>query len=205
VHDGYRDGALPRRVLPDPCCLLRFRAGSASTWQLSGPAQASHALRPAGLLARHLWTLSRGSDQPGYPDSPLARCRSQTSIIRVGPSPTGNQPLWGTRESAQCHLLWIAATILHKLWGGPPGPRGSPWTRFSPTKSASSTLRRADGGVGCGPGGPPHNQCRLRGIGKVSGIARKRLPHKSESPCAPGWDRRFRLSSAESQRFFHSF
>jgi len=53
-----------------------------------------------------------------------------------------------------------------KLWGGPPGPRGSPWTRFSPMKSASSTLRRADGGVGCGPGGPPHNQCRLCGTGK---------------------------------------
>ena len=34
-----------------------------------------------------------------------------------------------------------------KLWGGPPGPRGSSWTRFSPMKSASSTLRRADGGV----------------------------------------------------------
>src|ERR1035437_9052926 len=52
----------------------------------------------------------------------------------------------------------------------PHGSRGSPWTRFSPTKSASSTLRRADGGaVPSGDprtGGPPHNQCRLCGTGK---------------------------------------
>ena len=51
VHDGYRVGAFPRRVLPDPFCLPRKRAGSASTLQLSRPAQALLALRPAGLLA----------------------------------------------------------------------------------------------------------------------------------------------------------
>jgi hypothetical protein len=37
--------------------------------------------------------------------------------------------------------------MLQKLWGGPHGPRGSPWTRFSPTKSASYRLQQADGGV----------------------------------------------------------
>src|ERR1017187_5805227 len=37
--------------------------------------------------------------------------------------------------------------ILRKLWGGPPGPRGPPWTRFSPMKSASYTRQQADGGV----------------------------------------------------------
>src|ERR1035438_5508922 len=31
---------------------------------------------------------------------------------------------------------------------------------------------------------------------------RKRLPHKNVSPCAPKWDRRFRLST---RRFLHSF
>ncbi|MGD0872486.1 MAG: DUF6599 family protein [Bryobacteraceae bacterium] len=34
---------------------------------------------------------------------------------------------------------------------------------------------------------------------------RKRLPHKNASPGAPKWDRRFRLSTRRSQRFFHSF
>src|SRR5450759_251000 len=34
---------------------------------------------------------------------------------------------------------------------------------------------------------------------------RKRLPHKSASPCAPTWDKRFRLSTRRSQRLFHSF
>jgi hypothetical protein len=45
--------ALPRRVLPCPCSLPRFWGGSASTSLLSRPAQASHALRPAELLAYH--------------------------------------------------------------------------------------------------------------------------------------------------------
>ena len=34
-------------------------------------------------------------------------------------------------------------------WGGPPGLRGSPRTRWS-------LLGEADEGVGCRPGGPPH-------------------------------------------------
>ena len=39
------------RWLPGSCCLRRFQGGSASTTSLSRPAQASLALRPAGLLA----------------------------------------------------------------------------------------------------------------------------------------------------------
>ena len=44
------------------------------------------------------WTLSRGFDKPGYPNSPPASYRIQPSIIRVGPSPTGIQPTWGTHK-----------------------------------------------------------------------------------------------------------
>src|ERR1700684_3914233 len=40
------------RFLPCPHGLPRLTGGSASTTSLSGPAQASLALRPAGLLAR---------------------------------------------------------------------------------------------------------------------------------------------------------
>src|SRR5258705_7728190 len=40
------------RFLPCPCCLPRLTGGSASTTSLSGPAQASLAVRPARLLAR---------------------------------------------------------------------------------------------------------------------------------------------------------
>ena len=43
-------GAFPRGFLPCPCCLPRYRGGSASTSLLSRPAQASHALRPVELL-----------------------------------------------------------------------------------------------------------------------------------------------------------
>jgi len=38
-------------LLPDPYCLPRSCAGSASALQLSGPARTLHALRPARLLA----------------------------------------------------------------------------------------------------------------------------------------------------------
>jgi tetratricopeptide (TPR) repeat protein len=44
----------------------------------------------------------------------------------------------------------LTQSIQQKLWGGPPGPRGSPWTRFLPYRE------RADEGVGRGPGGPPY-------------------------------------------------
>ena len=72
VHDGYRVGALPRRVLPDPFCLPRFRVGSASTLQLSGPAQALLALRPAKLLA-HLSVDFVARFQPGQFPNRTAR------------------------------------------------------------------------------------------------------------------------------------
>ena len=54
--------------------------------------------------------------------------------------------------------------MLQKLWGGPPGPRGSPWTRFSPTKSASYRLQQADGGV------RPTINANCSVLGKVRGI-----------------------------------
>jgi len=52
--------------------------------------------------------------------------------------------------------------ILHKLWGGPPGPRGSPWTRFFQWNQVSARYKKADEGVRRGPG--------LRPTAKVSGI-----------------------------------
>jgi glycosyltransferase involved in cell wall biosynthesis/SAM-dependent methyltransferase len=42
------------------------------------------------------------------------------------------------------------------LWGGPPGPQPAPRPASSPSSEVSSTTEQADGGVGCGPGGPPH-------------------------------------------------
>src|ERR1700694_623838 len=59
------------RFLPCPCCLPRLTGGSASTTSLSGPAQASLALRPARLLAAYSGRLSRGSDPASYPTKPL--------------------------------------------------------------------------------------------------------------------------------------
>src|ERR1035441_7247455 len=39
-------------------------------------------------------------------------------------------------------------------WGGPPGPRGSPWTRSSSAERRTRS-QQADVSVGRGPGGPP--------------------------------------------------
>jgi hypothetical protein len=58
--------------LPCPRGLPRSSGGSASTSQLSRPAQASLALRPARLLTHHTWALSRGSALAGFPARTLA-------------------------------------------------------------------------------------------------------------------------------------
>jgi len=82
--------SLPR--WSDPCCWLLWRRAPASgssgsippsplqrrvgtTLGLSGPAQASLALRPAKSLAHHSWTLSRGSSPASFPTEPLASYR----------------------------------------------------------------------------------------------------------------------------------
>jgi hypothetical protein len=109
VRNGSCHGALPRRVLPDSFRLPWSCDRSASTLPLSRPARASHALRPARLLAHHTWTWSRGSGPPRFRDWPPASYRIQPSTIRVGPSPTGNQPLWGTRKTAGATASFRAA------------------------------------------------------------------------------------------------
>jgi hypothetical protein len=59
---------------------------------------------------------------------------------------------------------------LHKLWGGPPGQRGTPSSRSGLEESSRCIPGQADQGVGCGPGGPPHNSCRTRSFRKLCGI-----------------------------------
>src|SRR5690348_8632847 len=52
-------------------------------------------------------------------------------------------------------------------WGGPPGPRGSPWTR-SPL-GFNFLTRVAGQGAGRGPGGPPHCQIHASGHWSMCG------------------------------------
>src|SRR5215210_8403611 len=68
------------RLLPRSHGLPRFPGGSASASSLSRPAQASPALRPAGLLNRPRQPLSRGFDQAGCPARPLVSYRSNRRI-----------------------------------------------------------------------------------------------------------------------------
>jgi serine/threonine protein kinase len=57
--------------------------------------------------------------------------------------------------------IWAFGVVLS--WGGPPGPRGTPSSRSSLEESGCCVPGQADQGVGCGPGGPPHNK-----IGRVA-------------------------------------
>jgi hypothetical protein len=77
-------------------------------------------------------------------------------------------PLERAGAKAQCRILFRNLRIRGKWWGGPPGPRGSPWTRFSSRGSSDCQPRQAGQGAGCGPGGPPHHLSRcpeICGIG----------------------------------------
>ena len=94
----YPDG--PKRVLlsvasPFNSGLPRFSGGSASITSLSGPAQASHALRPAALLNRPRRPLSRGFSPVGYPTKPLVSYQDLPTTSWVDPSSTGESRRWG--------------------------------------------------------------------------------------------------------------
>src|SRR3954467_11118647 len=81
-----RDGCLCR-LLPRSHGLPRFPGGSASPFPLSRPAQASRALRPAGLLNRPRRPLSRGSSPVSCPTKPLVSYRSNRQLSGWNPPP----------------------------------------------------------------------------------------------------------------------
>src|SRR4029453_14984450 len=87
--------AFPRRFLPCPCSLPRYRGGWASTSLLSRPAQASHALRPAQLLTHHTWALSRGSALADYSARALASYQVQPTTSLGGSFPHWESPPLG--------------------------------------------------------------------------------------------------------------
>src|SRR4051794_25136780 len=75
--------------------LPRISGGSASMTSLSRPAQASRALRPAGLLDRPKRPLSRGFSPPGCPDKPLVSYQVLPTTSWVDPPSTGEPRRWG--------------------------------------------------------------------------------------------------------------
>jgi len=102
--------------------------------------------------------------------TPMVEHWCRTSLPSRAPRVWGSQSWLPQAGLPNAAYFLPKLRILPKLWGGPPGPRGSPWTRFSPMKSASSTLRRADGGVGCGPGVRPTINAGCAVLGKACGI-----------------------------------
>src|SRR5665811_562312 len=58
-------------------------------------------------------------------------------------------------------LVFPLLAMLRKLWGRPPGLRGTPSSRIRNNGGQRlAGCEQADGGVGRGPGGPPHDLCR---------------------------------------------
>ena len=92
--DGPERGRLSVAT-PSHTGLPRISGGSASITSLSGPAQASLALRPARLLNRPRRPLSRGFDPAGYPTEPLVSYQVLPTTSWVEPSSTGEPRRWG--------------------------------------------------------------------------------------------------------------
>src|SRR5215472_5612646 len=75
--------------------LPRYSGGSASMTSLSRPAQASIALRPAGLLNRPWRPLSRGFDPTSRPAKSLVSYQVLPTTSWVDPPSTGEPRRWG--------------------------------------------------------------------------------------------------------------
>ena len=73
--------------LPVTRGLPRSIGGSASTTSLSRPAQASHSLRPVGLLSRPRRPLSQGFGPASYPAAPLVSYQSYRLLSGWIPPP----------------------------------------------------------------------------------------------------------------------
>src|SRR5665811_1811076 len=74
---------------------------------------------------------------------PFAACRYVGQVVNLMP------------------LVFPLSAMLRKLWGRPPGLRGTPSSRiWNKWGQRLAGCEQADGGVGRGPGGPPHDLCR---------------------------------------------
>src|SRR5262249_43982285 len=96
-----------RRLLPRSRGLPQMAGGSASALSLSGPAQASLALRPAESLSRLKRPLSRGSSPAGHPAKPLVSFRINRQL-----SGWNLPPLMIRAFEAHCQRQTCAAVTL---------------------------------------------------------------------------------------------
>ena len=79
---------------------------------LSRPAQASHTLRPVGLLNRPRRPLSRGFDQADYSTKPLVSYQALPTTAWVDPSSTGKPRRWGALDNSG---IFVSHEILRRL------------------------------------------------------------------------------------------
>jgi hypothetical protein len=99
----YPDGSERVRLsvaTPSHTGLPRISGGSASITSLSGPAQASLALRPAESLDRPGRPLSRGFSPASCPAKPLVSYQVLPTTPCVDPSSTGEPRRWSALKSS---------------------------------------------------------------------------------------------------------
>ena len=83
-----------------------------------------------------------------------------------------------TRMSAQCHLVFAGQTIPGKKWGGPPSPRGPPWTRSFASQNQPHVIpERPARGPAADQGVRPTIYAERPIQGKLSGIAHECVRH----------------------------
>ena len=124
------NGCICSVSFPIRCCLPRYPGRSASASLLSGPAQTSLALRPAGLLARPRRTLSQGSS-PLLSEPPVSYS-IKPATIEVESSSTGNTRPTGHTAQNRWRGLTACATarrdFAHAV--GRATRRCTPYTHF---------------------------------------------------------------------------
>src|SRR5216683_2874670 len=64
-------------------------------------------------------------------------------------------------------LTFPTLGMLHKPWGGPPGPRPTPSSALARWHHPDSIGEERVQGDPRGPGGPPHNLCSIPNVGKT--------------------------------------
>ena len=84
-------------------------------------------------------------------------------------------PSWRTMSSPMPSSFRFAEAR-PALWGGPPGPRGTPPSRRALEESITSRARKAGQGAGCGRWRPPHNSRMSPASGKLDGVGLSGLP-----------------------------
>ena len=105
------------RLLPRSRGLPQMAGGSASALSLSRPAQASHALRPAGSLSRPGATFVTRLRHLQLPARAARQLPDQSTTLRVDSSSTGNPRLRGALPNPDLQSVNVVSPAISRARG----------------------------------------------------------------------------------------